>query len=76
MCFISYEISLKVMHEETCSSPDNSRLNKNPFYTMQIEKNDSLFAIKDICQYQFPSNFDVIGNHTKKMLYKNGSKQN
>ena len=43
---------------------------------MQIEKNDSLFAIKDICQYQFPSNFDVIGNHTKKMLYKNGSKQN
>ena len=39
------------MYEETCSSPDNLRLNKNPFYIMQVEKNDSLFAIKDICQY-------------------------
>ena len=46
MCFISYEISLKVMYEETCSSPDNLRLNKNPFYTMQVEKTTLFLPLK------------------------------
>lgn len=49
MSFISYfnvKISLKVMYEEASTSPDNLRLNKNPFYTMQVEKTTLFLPLK------------------------------
>jgi len=49
MSFISYfnvKISLKVMYEEASTSPDNLTLNKNPFYTMQVEKTTLFLPLK------------------------------